>query len=57
MKRTLVTTFLLILFFTMISVAQNTNLEYANLIRDGWKLCLEKEYTGSANLYEKAFNK
>lgn len=55
MKRTLVTTFLLILFFTMISVAQNTNLEYANLIRDGWKLCLEKDYTGSAKLYENAF--
>ncbi|WP_435137180.1 DUF6624 domain-containing protein [Formosa sp. A9] len=55
MKRTLVTTVVLIIFSTMIGVAQNTNLEYANLIRDGWKLCLEKDFAGSAKLYEKAF--
>ncbi|WOD43221.1 DUF6624 domain-containing protein [Hwangdonia lutea] len=38
-----------------ITFAQNTNLEYNNLIRDGWKLCLEKNFIESAKLYEKAF--
>ncbi|MEP3371697.1 MAG: DUF6624 domain-containing protein [Maribacter dokdonensis] len=54
MKRAIIA-LALIVFFTMVGVAQNNNLEYANLIRDGWKLCLEKDFTGSAKLYEKAF--
>jgi hypothetical protein len=39
----------------MISVSQNASSEYSNLIRDGWKLCLEKDFAGSAKLYEAAF--
>lgn len=55
MKRSLVITFTLIIFPIIVSVAQQTNPEYATLIRDGWKLCLEKDFAGSAKLYEKAF--
>ena len=55
MNQKAVITLALIIFYTMIGVAQNTNLEYADLIRDGWKLCLEKNFAESAKLYEKAF--
>jgi len=55
MKRTSVIAFTLIIFSIMVSVAQKTNPEYSNLIRDGWKLCLEKDFVGSAKLYEEAF--
>ena len=56
MKRSLVITFALIIFPIIVSVAQqSSNPEYANLIRNGWKLCLEKDFAGSAKLYEKAF--
>lgn len=55
MKRTIVITFALIIFSIMVSAAQKTNPEYANLIRDGWKLCLEKDFIGSAKIYEEAF--
>jgi len=39
----------------MISVSQNASSEYSNLIRNGWKLCLEKDFASSAKLYEAAF--
>ncbi len=54
-KRTVITTLSLIIFSMMISVAQNANSEYSKLIRDGWKLCLEKNFLESAKLYEQAF--
>ena len=57
MKRTLVITLTLIIFSILTSVAQKANSEYSNLIRDGWKLCLEKDFDGSARLYEKAFKR
>mgnify|MGYP001597455557 CR=1 FL=1 len=55
MKRTTLITFALIIFSNMISVSQNASSEYSNLIRDGWKLCLEKDFSSSAKLYEAAF--
>ncbi len=35
--------------------AQNSKKSYPELIRIGWKLCLEKKFTESAKVYEKAF--
>jgi len=55
MKRKTLITFTLIIFSIMISVSQNASSEYSNLIRDGWKLCLEKDFASSAKLYEAAF--
>ena len=55
MKRTSVIAFTLIIFSMMVSVAQKSNPKYSNLIRDGWKLCLEKDFSSSAKLYEAAF--
>lgn len=55
MKRTTVITLTLFLFSIVIGIAQKSNSEYSNLIRDGWKLCLEKDFAGSAKLYEEAF--
>jgi hypothetical protein len=55
MKRTTVITLALFLFSVMVGIAQKSNPEYSNLIRDGWKLCLEKDFSGSAKLYEEAF--
>ena len=55
MKRKTLITFTLIIFSIMISVSQNASSEYSNLIRNGWKLCLEKDFASSAKLYEAAF--
>lgn len=55
MKRTSTITLTLFIFSIMVCVAQKSNSEYSNLIRDGWKLCLEKDFADSAKLYEKAF--
>jgi hypothetical protein len=55
MKRTTIITLTLFLFSIMVGIAQKSNPEYSNLIRDGWKLCLEKDFSGSAKLYEEAF--
>lgn len=55
MKRTLKISLAFVIFSLTSSFSQNTNLEYSNLIRDGWKLCLDKSYVESAKLYEKAF--
>lgn len=55
MKLKTLITFTLIIFSIMISVSQNASSEYSNLIRDGWKLCLEKDFASSAKLYEAAF--
>lgn len=55
MKRKALITFTLTFFSIMISVSQNTSSEYSDLIRDGWKLCLEKDFASSAKLYEAAF--
>jgi hypothetical protein len=55
MKLKTIITFTLIIFSIMISVSQNASSEYSNLIRDGWKLCLEKDFASSAKLYEAAF--
>jgi len=46
--------FLLIILTTIKGFSQNTP-DYTKLISEGWKLCLEKDYTGSAKFYEKAF--
>ena len=56
MKLTTLITLTLFFFSIIAGVAQKSNPEYSNLIRDGWKLCLEKDFTGSAKLYEKAFD-
>lgn len=56
MKRTTVITLTLLFFSIMVGQAQKPNTEYSNLIRDGWKLCLQKDFAGSAILYEKAFD-
>ena len=51
--------YLLICFVATLSVtnlsAQTTTKSYSELIRAGWKLCLEKDFTASAKVYEKAF--
>ena len=45
--------------FTALSVsntqAQTNKKSYSELIRAGWKLCLEKDFTESAKVYEQAF--
>jgi len=35
--------------------AQKNKKSYSELIRTGWKLCLEKDFIGSAKIYEQAF--
>jgi hypothetical protein len=51
--------YLLVCFFSALSVtnlsAQNNTKSYSELIRAGWKLCLEKDFFGSAKIYEQAF--
>ncbi|GAB1308451.1 hypothetical protein KH5_11340 [Urechidicola sp. KH5] len=37
------------------NIFSQNNPDYAQLISEGWKLCLAKEYKQSAELYEKAF--
>ena len=53
MKRNYIILVFLLIFKTL-SFSQ-TNQEYANLIKEGWKLCLNKDFVNSAKLYEKAF--
>ena len=55
MKRTLVITFALLLLSIMVGLAQKVNPAYINLISDGWKLSLEKDFSGAVKCYEKAF--
>jgi len=47
-------TVLFLLAFIATSSSQNTS-EYSELIRKGWKLCLDKDFKSSSKLYEKAF--
>ncbi|MDD7914424.1 DUF6624 domain-containing protein [Polaribacter ponticola] len=51
---------LAIMFFTFILTfkvySQNTDNEYSQLIKEGWKLCLSKDYKSSAKLYKNAFD-
>ncbi len=51
--------YLLICCFVALSLsslsAQTNTKSYSELIRDGWKLCLDKDFTGSAKIYEQAF--
>lgn len=50
---------LLVCFFILISISnlqgQTSTKSYSELIRAGWKLCLEKDFTASAKVYEQAF--
>ena len=46
--------FLLIIFTFVEGFCQPPS-EYSKLIREGWKICLAKDYKSSADLYEKAF--
>ncbi len=50
---------LLVCFFAALSVstlqAQTTTKSYSELIRTGWKLCLDKDFTAAAKIYEQAF--
>jgi len=55
MKRTSLMTLTLIFFSIMLSVAQKPSPKYSELINQGWKLCLKKDFAGSAKLYEQAF--
>lgn len=43
----------LLLFFK--ASCQESSNEYSKLIREAWKLCLDKKFSSSAELYEKAF--
>ena len=43
-----------IFVLTNINAQSNSN-SYSELIRAGWKLCLDKNFTESAKIYEKAF--
>ncbi|WP_052158256.1 DUF6624 domain-containing protein [Lacinutrix jangbogonensis] len=45
----------LILLSTISTTAQEQEKSYSELIRAGWKLCLEKNFKASATLYEQAF--
>ena len=56
MKRTSLITLTLICFSIIVSVAQKPNQDYSELIQEGWKLCLNKDFVGSAKLYEQAFS-
>ncbi|MGK0413825.1 MAG: hypothetical protein ACJA1B_002035 [Polaribacter sp.] len=51
---------ILIVAFTVFSFinlnAQTPNKSYSELIRAGWKLCLDKKFEASAKLYEQAFD-
>ncbi|MBL4642229.1 MAG: hypothetical protein JKY44_01420 [Flavobacteriaceae bacterium] len=51
--------YLLICCFAILSVsnlqAQTNTKSYSELIRAGWKLCLDKDFTGAAKIYEQAF--
>ena len=51
--------YLLVLLFVALSIsnlsAQTSSKNYSELIRAGWKLCLEKDFTTSAKIYEQAF--
>ena len=45
----------LLLFNFTVSFGQNIEQDYSELMREGWKLCLDKDFEKSAELYEKAF--
>jgi hypothetical protein len=51
--------YLLVCLFVALSVsnlsAQTNTKSYSELIRAGWKLCLEKDFINSAKIYEQAF--
>ncbi len=51
--------YLLVCCIAILSVsilqAQTTTKSYSELIRVGWKLCLNKDFTASAKIYEQAF--
>ena len=51
--------YILVLLFTVLSLsslnAQTNTKSYSELIRAGWKLCLDKDFKSSADLYEEAF--
>lgn len=42
------------LIMSLKSFSQNTTNEYSKLIKEGWKLCLDKDYKNSAKLYKKS---
>jgi hypothetical protein len=46
--------YLLLLLITLKGFSQYSP-EYTNLISQGWQLCLRKDFTNAATLYEKAF--
>lgn len=52
-------TYTLILLFAILSFsnlnAQTNKNSYSELIKKGWKLCLDKNFIASAKIYEKAF--
>ena len=51
--------YLFLCLFVALSVsnlsAQTNKKSYSELIRAGWKLCLDKDFSGSAKIYEQAF--
>jgi hypothetical protein len=51
--------YLLVLLLAALSLsnlnAQTSKKSYSELIRAGWKLCLKKDFTASAKVYEQAF--
>jgi hypothetical protein len=55
MKRTHLITILLTVFLFFKGYSQNAPSKYSQLIREGWKLCLAKDFKASAKLYEEAF--
>lgn len=55
MKRISIFILILLLLSFSTSNAQSNTLEYSKLIQEGWKLCLQKDFSNSAKLYEKAF--
>ena len=48
---------LVVMHSTTCLLAQSNSKNYSQLIREGWKLCLEKKFIQSAEIYEKAFEK
>jgi len=55
MKRNYIIIMTLTVFFFFKGYSQNTPSEYSQLIREGWRMCLAKDFKASSKLYEKAF--
>ena len=55
MKIKLAVVFAFIIFSVKSVIAQKTNSKYVDLMTRGWKLYKEKDFVGSAKIYEKAF--